>query len=336
MARGGALFASYRFRSLPCRVRAFQVASCPLRLKANQFSSVSIQCERFLSFPSRFLAVSQRRISHRFDSISLLCHAWRIVALLCLCASVRAWPCESDSNRRVASGRPSFPPLRRSPPIPSLPWLLAADLFRCRSAQLEALPCHSAASRCTWIHVPSLLRRLPGGRFQAMLCHITASLSWRLHSALCRSVAFHIMALPFHCPSRRICAAPYHIKAILFFSSPLLPVSYRVASPPFHLHAHHLASIRCPVNSPRRVCHHLRGFANRGRAMQFRCLSTHLSPRRSWPFRFAASACVSFPFRCSAFYTSPCLSASLRLASPPCVAVSPHVGQIPALLRPVN
>ena len=130
--------------------------------------------------------------------------------------------------------------------------------------------------------------------------------------------------------------APRSALSALVMSEPFRFGSCRIESQRLHLHAHHLASIRCPINSPRRVCHHLRGFANRCRAMQFRCLSTHLSPRRSCPFRFAASACVSFPFRCSAFYTSPCLSASLRLTSPPCVAVSPHVGQIPALLRLVN
>lgn len=295
----------------------------------------------------------------------------------CLCASVRAWPCESGSNPRVSSTRPAFPQLRRSPPIPSLPWLLAADLFRSRSAQLEALPCHSVASRCAWIPVPSLLRRLTGGRFQAVLCRF-AAVAFHPFPLRCSSVGsaprlsnsrqftdLPLKAMAFPCRSQLIPSTPFrlcpcrivwprrHAVSILIVSAlsstaPRSALSALVMSEPFrfgscriesqrlHLHAHHLASIRCPVNSPRRVCHHLHGFANRGRAMQFRCLSTHLSPRRSWPFRFAASACVSFPFRCSAFYTSPCLSASLRLTSPPCVAVSPHVGQIPALLRLVN
>lgn len=282
MARGGALFASYRFRSLPCRVRAFQVASCPLRLKANQFSSVSIQCERFLSFPSRFLAVSQRRISHRFDSISLLCHAWRIVALLCLCASVRAWPCESDSNRRVASGRPSFPPLRRSPPIPSLPWLLAADLFRGCSAQLEALPCHSAASRCTSIS-----------------SHRCFAVSLAVDSKLCCAIS--LLRFRGICTPRSAVASPFTSWPCLSTAHCVASVQLRTISKPFC--SSHLRCCPCRIVWPRRhstairiVSRPFAAFSIRLIASLIFSISQHLT---SMPFRFIsfAVAAIAVPIR---------------------------------------
>lgn len=113
--------------------------------------------------------------------------------------------CHVEASLIVSSLRPSFPQLRRSALIAALPWLLAADLFRGCSAQLEALPCHSVASRCAWIPVPSLLRHFPDGRFQTALFH---SFSRMLRSSPCRCVS------------------------LLFFSMLSMPVSYRVASPP--------------------------------------------------------------------------------------------------------
>ena len=177
------------------------------------FSSprVSAVSKQINAAPYRFSATD----SCRCHLVSMRTKLIRIGSSLSIpCLSV-SWPLESIhgrashyfsfSNPRVSSTRPAFPQLRRSPPIPSLPWLLAADLFRGCSAQLEALPCHSVASRCAWIPVPSLLRHFPDVRFQTVLFH---SFSRMLRSSPCRGVS------------------------LLIYSMPSLPVSYRVASPP--------------------------------------------------------------------------------------------------------
>jgi len=149
--------------------------------------------------------------------------------------------CHVEASLIVSSLRPSFPLLRRSPPIPSLPWLLAADLFRSRSAQVEALPCHSVASRCAWIPVPSLLRRLTGGRFQAVLFHLRScrSVSPRLHafSSLIFSaprlvLSEQLCSIPWPFASSRVHSLPYRCRSHQFASAPCRFGSSRLPSPP--------------------------------------------------------------------------------------------------------
>ena len=123
----------------------------------------------------------------------------------------------------------------------SLPWLLAADLFRGCSAQLEALPCHSVASRCAWIPVPSLLRRLTGGRFQAVLFHLRScrSVSPRLHafSSLIFSaprlvLSEQLCSIPWPFASSRVHSLPYRCRSHQFASAPCRFGSSRQPSPP--------------------------------------------------------------------------------------------------------
>jgi len=165
--------------------------------------------------------------------------------------------CHVEASLIVSSLRPSFPLLRRSPPIPSLPWLLAADLFRSRSAQVEALPCHSVASRCAWIPVPSLLRRLTGGRFQAVLFRFAAV---AFHSFLlrCSSVGsaprlsnsrqftdLPLKAMASPCRSQLIPSEPFHLCPYRIVWPRRHSAAIRIVALPFHNHSHRLASIRC-------------------------------------------------------------------------------------------
>ena len=312
------------------------------------------------SFPCR--VPTCRAVAHRCVAIALLCHALRAspcssaalllhsgLALPCFavalrfvrvpakllhCLSNQSSRCVSASNRRVSSGRPAFPQLRLTAPIPALPWPL-------RSTRIFALPFSSTSMH--FDSLPSLLRRLPGGRFQAVL--------------------FRVRYFPIASPHFRFCScrsvAPrLHSFSSLIFSAPLLAVSLRGDSVPFHGHAHHPASIRCliapvhvgspqcPVDSFGRISHHLRvaahprlsrrchALANRVRAMRFRFSSAH---RRCVPFRFRSDQ--SPPALCSAFSmllrampceSSPFDSSHLRVRSALCataglVAVSHRV-----------
>ena len=257
------------------------------------FSSprVSAVSKQINAAPYRFSATD----SCRCHLVSLRTNLIRIGSSLSIpCLSV-SWPLESIhgrashyfsfSNPLVSSTRPAFPQLRRSPPIPSLPWLLAADLFRGCSAQLEALPCHSVASRCAWIPVPSLLRRLTGGRFQAV--------PFRSFSRSRRSS-------PCHCISHLFCSFPLLLQWIqrqvisarvvscglaaipqLFVSSPYHSTTIRIVSRPFAAFASPFGSLPC------------------------HCLSAHLRLRRSWPFpcsshRFGSWLCRLISTGCDA------------------------------------
>lgn len=206
----------------------------------------------------------------------------------CLCASVRAWPCESGSNPRVSSTRPAFPQLRRSPPIPSLPWLLAADLFRCRSAQVEALPCHSAASRCTSI---------PSHRCFAVSLVVGSKLCYA-DSLLLPSTLFRFAALR----SAPRLAFPTHVSSLIFRSKPW----------PFH--ADRSSSLPRHSVSARVVVCRLAAMPFLFSSFPLSALRLHAPPSQLWSCQ---SLSVADPVE-----SSPSVSTSMRIVSRPFAALS--------------
>ena len=302
MARGGASFTSHRCWSLPCQIRAFQLVSCLRHLKANQFSSVSIQCDRFLSLPSRFVAYESRRCLVPSRALS---------ALPCPIVSRRvpSLRCRVGASLTDSSLRPSFPQLRRSPPIPSLPWLLAADLFRGCSAQVEALPCHSVASRYASIPVPSL----PLPLWPVPICTIPQLLPFAPFFAL----PLHIPSILFISLAAPVNSTPGHLCSCHIVWPRRHSAAIRIVALPFHNHSHRLASIRCLLGSSHfrtLPCHYcsvqslsrqFSAFASPFGSLPCHCLSAHLRLHRSWPFpcsshRFGSRLCRLISTGCDA------------------------------------
>ena len=152
--------------------------------------------------------------------------------------------CHVEASLIVSSLRPSFPQLRRSPPIPSLPWLLAADLFRGCSARRDSLPCHSAASQCTSI---------PSHRCFAISLMFGSKLRYSTASPVCSVLRLAVAFLCFSsqcypCPCRivwpRRHAVAILVVSLLSFSAPRSAISALVKSEPFNS-----TSIPLPVSS---------------------------------------------------------------------------------------
>lgn len=224
--------------------------------------------------------------------------------------------CHVRASLIVSSLRPSFPLLRRSPPIPSLPWLLAADLFRGCSARRDSLPCHSAASQCT--SIPS---------------HRCFAVSLMVGSKLCYSAASPVRAVPHLAIAYPICSVHFPCCSSEFNAGSSLLVSYRVASPPcrfvaklfrafpsrllsqpilafpLRLHSQRLSSIRCLLGSYHlRVlpCHcrsvqslsrQFSAFASPFGSLPCHFLSAHLRLHRSWPFPCSSHRFGSWLYR---------------------------------------
>ena len=116
--------------------------------------------------------------------------------------------------------------------------------------------------------IPSLLRHLPGGRFQAVLCHIKSSQVARLNAKPCPFGSLNLRSPRFHCPallfaSDRVAAAPLLICSFQLLAQPLLIASTRCTrfpSSPCPRFSSVLRSAQCPFASHLRLafgCHAL-------------------------------------------------------------------------------
>lgn len=276
--------------------------------------------------PSRFIAHFSRRClvpSHVLSALPCLIVSRRFPSLRC---HVRA-------SLIVSSLRPSFPLLRRSPPIPSPPWRVFSPLIYSVAARLNSRLCLAIQ-----LHLDTL-------RFLAHRCFAVSrqftDLPLKSMASPCRSDL--IPSTPFHlCPCRSVSPRRHDIAILivssLSFSAPRPAISALVMSEPFNsvtlpsrllsqtilafplrLHSHRPASIRCLFGSfhlRALPCHcrsvqslsrQFSAFASPFGSLPCHCLSAHRRPLRSWPFLCASSHCLSFPFRFLAPRISPLL-----------------------------
>lgn len=215
--------------------------------------------------------------------------------------------CHVEASLIVSSLRPSFPQLRRSPPIPSLPWLLAADLFRGCSAQLEALPCHSAASQCT--SIPSHRCFAVSRQFNDLPLKSMAApcFSFLINSISALVVVCRLAAMPLLFSSFPFSASRLHAPPSQHWSSqsPSIPPPFRCLSAHLRLHrswpfpcsSHRFGSWLChiPASPSDAVSNHLRYSQRRSVSLLLHCFTkqggSNPLPLVSGRFRL----CSAFP-----------------------------------------
>lgn len=225
------------------------------------------------SLPFRFFAM--RDGSSPCPSVAL--RFMRGLAKLLRSISNQAARCVSASNPHVSSQRPSFPQLRRSAQIPSLPCRVFSPLIYSVAARLDAILCLAiqplldalrsrpiAASPSPWWSVPScaIPPLLPCASFFALPWLLSAA---PFQSISARVVSWCLAAMPFHCQashfhSFRLHAPPSQLwsRQSLSIPPPFRRGSCHNQSQRLHLHSQRPSSIRCPVNSTGRVAHRLR------------------------------------------------------------------------------
>lgn len=191
------------------------------------------------------------------------------------------------------------------------------------------MPCHSVASRCAWIPVPSLLRHFPDGRFQSVLCRLRScrSVSPRLHAFSSLIFSDPLLAL-----SEQLCSIPWPFASSRVHSLPSPVLSGRCHAIACQLisvctvHGHSASHPRLSVR-----CH---AVSNPGRAMRFRIQSELCSSHRlhASPPLFDSDQCFSMADHIVStlyhFCSDPCASAGLvsnsaRSGSCPSFSLSP-------------
>ena len=320
--------------AMPCPIVSRRVPSLRCRLVSaheNHLKASPLHCVSICSFP---------RLAPPFPCFSQLIIAFS--ALIRLRAS----------DHRVTSRRPAFPQLRRSAPIPSLPWLIHSMLFL------------------------AMRFRRPAGRFQAVLflCH-----SWAGLTVPCRNTSAHVQSLQCLVPSHRVAsvklraitaravswclaAIPYQRIVVLFPSWPLASVSirfvtsaivampcqliavgcpswlrtcspsriicYPVPASPFLFLAPAFAAIPLRCRSDQSLARQFSAFASLFWSLPCHFVSTHLRFCRSWPF-----LCCSLPVRAEPcpFLSIPLGSIPFRVRSDP--YASARLGSVSARFR---
>ena len=169
--------------------------------------------------------------------------------------------------------------------------------------------------------VPSLLRRRPGGRFQAVLFR---SFSRVLRSSPCRGFSRRLRSNPSLLVSYRGASPPCRFIARLRISIPF-------GSTPCHLSSGHvrafqfrLPSVADPVITNPSVSISIRSVPRPFAALSIQRVA---SPIVSVSVRVSGPRFLSLPCHCQTClsYAIPCPISALRLASLPCSAISNHL-----------
>lgn len=172
-----------------------------------------------------------------------------------------------------------------------------------------------------FVSVPSLLRRRPGGRFQAVLFR---SFSRVLRSSPCRGFSRRLRSNPSLLVSYRGASPPCRFIARLRISIPF-------GSTPCHLSSGHvrafqfrLPSVADPVITDPSVSISIRSVPRPFAALSIQRVA---SPIVSVSVRVSGPRFLSLPCHCQTClsYAMPCPISALRLASLPCSAISNHL-----------